>query len=210
VVKPDAISQAIVFASKAHRGQLRKGTSIPYVWHALSVGKLLQDAGAPSELVVAGILHDTVEDTSVTLEEIEERFGSRVAEVVRGCSESDKSLPWEQRKMHTIESLRTAPAEVKIVSAADKLDNLRAIRSDLEEVGDGLWKRFRRGRDKQEGYYRSVLTSLESGSEQIATHPLVCALEAEIESVFGAGSSKKSAGEARLEPMHQRRADPSG
>ena len=209
-MEPDIVSEAIILATDAHLGQLRKGTRVPYVWHPLSVGKLLQDAGAPTELVVAGVLHDTLEDTSVTVEEIEVRFGRRVMEVVRGCSESDKSLPWEDRKRQTIESLRTASAEIKIVAAADKLDNLRTIKGDLRNVGDRVWMRFKRGREKQEGYYRSVLTSLEGDSEQIAMHPLVRALEAEIESVFGTGSSGKSAARARLEPVPQRRADPSG
>ena len=207
---PDFITEAIIFATEAHRGQLRKGTSVPYIWHPLSVGRLLQDVEAPTELVVAGILHDTVEDASVTLEEIEERFGPCVAEIVLGCSESDKSLPWEERKMHKISSLSNARAEVRIVTAADKLDNLRTIRGDLREVGDRLWERFTRGRDKQERYYRRVLTSLRSGSEEIGTHPLVCALESEIEAVFGTGNSENSSGRGRFEPAQKRRSEIGG
>jgi (p)ppGpp synthase/HD superfamily hydrolase len=194
----DVVSEAVMFATHAHLGQPKKGTRAPYIWHPLSVGKLLHDVDAPLELVVAGILHDTVEDTAVTLEEIENRFGHRVAELVKGCSESDKSSSWEERKMHTIKSLRAAPDEVKIVSAADKLDNLRTINTDLRKVGDRVWKRFRRGRDKQETYYRSVLASLKSGGDEISIHPLVCALEAEIESVFGTALSEKDTGRAAL------------
>ncbi len=182
---PDTISEAIIFATKAHFGQRRKGTNVPYIWHPLSVGMLLQDAEAPTELVVAGVLHDVVEDTSVTVNEIRERFGSTIADIVQGCSEDDRNLPWEHRKTQAIEFLRTAPPEIKLVSAADKLDNLRAISSDLTKVGSGIWSRFKRGRDKQERYYRRVLTSLKNGAEQICTHPIVHALEAEIEEVFG-------------------------
>ena len=96
-------------------------------------------------MVVAGILHDTVEDTSLTLDYIREKFGSGVAQIVQGCSEPDKSLPWEQRKQHTVEFLKTASLEVRAVTCADKLHNLLTIIADYELVGDNVWDRFSRG-----------------------------------------------------------------
>src|ERR1043165_5018773 len=102
----------IEVAAKAHSGQFRKGTDIPYIAHPYAVGMILARAGCAEEMIAAGILHDTVEDTDLTLEYIKETFGERVAAIVEGCSEPDKSATWEERKRHTIEYLRTAPWEV--------------------------------------------------------------------------------------------------
>jgi len=179
------ISQAIELAAKAHSGQYRKGSSVPYVWHPLSVGKLLEDTGCSSQTIVAGILHDLVEDTSVTIGEITQRFGGEVAEIVQSCSVTDRSMPWEERKKTVIDNLKTARFEVKIVVAADKIDNLRATAADLAKLGDKVWKRFNRGREKQEWYYRNVLVSLREGAGQATDHPLIRTLELEIERVFG-------------------------
>jgi hypothetical protein len=111
------------------------------------VAKILIDAGCPEDGVVAGILHDTVEDTPVSLDEIRHTFGETVARIVEGASEPDKSKPWEERKAHTIEFLKTASEAALLVSCADKIENLEAIREDRERVGEKVWARFRRGRD---------------------------------------------------------------
>ena len=118
------IEEAIAFAAKYHAGQTRKGSSIPYIWHPLAVARLLLDHGCDDPVVVAGLLHDLVEDTPVTSGEITERFGGEVASIVDGCSEPDKSLSWEKRKRGTLAKLPGAPQEVRLVSAADKIDNL--------------------------------------------------------------------------------------
>ena len=154
------IEQAIQLAAEGHEGQVRKGTLVPYVTHPYAVGMMLARVGCSDEVVAAGILHDTVEDTHVTLQQIRERFGPRVASIVEGCSEPDKTAPWEERKRHTIEYLRTAPWEVRLVSCADKLHNLRTVAEAYERVGDEVWRRFKRGREQQEWYYRSLLTVL--------------------------------------------------
>jgi (p)ppGpp synthase/HD superfamily hydrolase len=185
VSKSKRISQAVRFAAAAHSGQYRKGTKTPYVWHPLSVGRLLDKAGCSTETIVAGILHDVVEDTSITLEQVKQRFGVEVAEILEACSVSDTTMPWEIRRKRVIEKLRTAPIEAKIVSAADKLDNLRDTAADLAVEGERVWERFNRGRQRQEWYYRNVLLSLTEGSGQAADHPLVRALELEIDRVFG-------------------------
>lgn len=177
------LEDAIAFAARAHAGHIRKGTDVPYIWHALAVGKLLQDAGCDEVVVVAGILHDTVEDTGVTLAELAERFGDRVADIVRGCSEPDKSLPWEERKQHTISSLPGAALEVRLVSAADKIDNLRSIATNRQLHGENVWERFRRGREKQEWYYRGVAQAVRVDPGQ--DHPLFAALVREAAAVFG-------------------------
>ncbi len=154
------IDDAIDVAEEAHSGQFRKGSDIPYISHPRAVARILSDAGCSEEMVVAGILHDTVEDTSLTLDYIREKFGSGVAQIVQGCSEPDKSLPWEQRKQHTVEFLKTASLEVRAVTCADKLHNLLTIIADYEIVGDNVWDRFSRGKGAQEWYYRELVASL--------------------------------------------------
>ena len=152
---------AIEVAAKAHAGQARKGTDIPYISHPYAVGMMLARAGYSEEIVAAGILHDTVEDTDLTLEWIRDNFGERVALIVEGCTEPrHRWEAWETRKAHTLEYLRTAPWEVRLVACADKLRNLRSIAADLEVAGEGVWERFTRGRAKQEWYYRGLADSL--------------------------------------------------
>jgi (p)ppGpp synthase/HD superfamily hydrolase len=180
-----AIFDAIEFAARAHRGHCRKGTGIPYIVHPLNVSRILIDAGCPEDVVVAGILHDTVEDTPVSLDEIRHRFGGAVARIVAGASEPDKSKPWEERKAHTIESLMTVPEEVLLVSCADKIENLEAIREDRERVGEEVWGRFRRGRDQQAWYYRSVLAVLAKRLTVAPGLPLVHRLKKGVAEVFG-------------------------
>ena len=179
------IDFAIEVAAKAHRNQCRKGTDIPYIVHPYAVGLLLLGAGCSEEVVVAGILHDTVEDTSMTLEDIRENFGERVASIVAGCSEPDKSLPWEVRKRHTIESLRAAPLEVRLIVCADKLHNLRTIAAEHQKIGDAVWKRFNRGRKEQEWYYRSLVESLCSPPDDERKASLFQQFRNEVENVFG-------------------------
>ena len=179
------IDFAIEFAAKAHRNQVRKGTDIPYIAHPYAVGLLLLGAGCSEEIVVAGILHDTVEDTPITLEEIRENFGEKVAAIVEGCSEPDKSLPWEARKRHTIEFLRTAPLEVRLVACADKFHNLRTIVAEYQKIGDAVWKRFNRGRKEQEWYYRALAESLYNPLDAPEKASLFQQLRNEVENVFG-------------------------
>ncbi|HSD94299.1 MAG TPA: HD domain-containing protein, partial [Syntrophales bacterium] len=166
-------------------GHFRKGTKTPCIVHPLAVAKTLIEAGCPEDGVVAGILHDTVEDTPVSLDEVRHRFGQAVARIVEGASEPDKSKPWEERKAHTIESLKTAPEGVLLVSCADKIENLNAIREDRERVGEAVWGRFRRGRDHQAWYYRSVLAVLAGRLTAAPGLPLVHRLRRAVEDVFG-------------------------
>jgi (p)ppGpp synthase/HD superfamily hydrolase len=155
-VTQSTVSKAIAFAVRAHSGQFRKGTGIPYVVHPLYVGVLLIESGCEEELVIAGFLHDIVEDTDVNLEGIRELFGDSIAELVQAVSEPDKSAPWETRKQHTLSSLETATQEVLLLSLADKLDNIRSIYNDLQREGEGLWQRFNRNKEAQAWYYHGL------------------------------------------------------
>ncbi len=144
------IDFAIEMAAKAHREQVRKGTVIPYITHLIGVAVLLAQSDCADELITAGLLHDTTEDTPIGLEDIRDQFGGYVASIGEGCSEPDKTLDWEDRKKHTIEFLKTASLDIRIVACADKLNNIRTIACDYYEIGDKVWERFNRGKKKQD------------------------------------------------------------
>lgn len=155
------IHQAITFATVSHMGQTRKGTRIPYIVHPYEVGQILTAAGADTEVICAGLLHDTVEDTAATLEDIRILFGDRVAVLVAGASE-DKSKTWRERKQHTIDYLaKEATLDELLLACADKLSNMRAIVLDYAEHGDHLWERFNEGRNQQSWYYGGLTDVLE-------------------------------------------------
>lgn len=148
---------AIGLAAQAHHRQVRKGTEIPYLTHPLAVAGILIRAGSPEHVVIAGVLHDTIEDTPVSIDLIRSQFGPNVAELVLAVSEPDKQAPWETRKSHTLDTLGSTPQpETLVVALADKLDNIRAIRDGLRTEGVGFWARFNRPKHQQEWYYRSL------------------------------------------------------
>ena len=183
------VDAALIFAARAHRHQVRKGTDVPYIVHPVGVMLLLEHAGETDpELLAAALLHDTLEDAGVTLAELSQRFGPRVADIVAGCTEPDHgSAPWETRKQHTVASLRDAPRDVQLVSAADKLHNLTSMRVEHVEQGDLLWQRFHRGRASIEWYYRAIANSL--SATDVADHPLVRELQATVTAFFGPASA---------------------
>ncbi len=153
----DRLFRAVAFAEQAHRGQFRKGTRIPYLVHPLRVAEILLRVGAPSDLAVAALLHDTLEDTDVTEADLRRAFGQRITDLVVALSEPEhRTAPWAQRKAHTVAFLRTAPEEVVLLALADKLDNLRSVAEDLRWVGEALWERFNAPRVQQEAYYRQL------------------------------------------------------
>lgn len=177
----DVVEKALLAASKNHEGQYRKNTDIPYITHPVAVGMMLMKNGYSEEIVAAGILHDTVEDTSLTLEEITRDFGEKIAEIVEGSSEPDKTLPWKDRKEHTIEFLKTASEEIRAVVCADKLHNIRSIIRDYEDVGEEVWSRFNAGKEQQKWYYTNVVESLGIQS----TFDLLIELRYEVDKLFG-------------------------
>lgn len=188
------VFEAIEFATKAHTGQFRKGTKVPYIVHPLGVAKILIEAGCSEDVAVAGILHDTVEDSSYKMDDIRREFGEEVARLVEGASEPDKSDTWENRKRHTIDILQTAPMDAVYVSLADKLANIRDIRADYEKRGDDVFLRFNRPKDKQEWYYRAMADVF---SKRIVDEPflsLVLELRFEIVKVFQGSLSAQGRG----------------
>ncbi len=157
---------ALVYASQLHRDQLRKGTHIPYVSHLLAVTALVLEHGGTEDEAIAALLHDAVEDQggSETREAIRERFGEDVAAIVDGCSDADTlpKPPWDERKKAYVGHVVIAPPSVRLVSAADKLHNARAILADYRQLGETLWDRFNGGRDGTLWYYRALADAFRS------------------------------------------------
>jgi len=161
---------ALQFALTAHKGHLRKGTQIPYVAHLLAVASIVLDYGGDEDGAVAALLHDSVEDRGVDPEEIRRRFGDKAADIVVACSDSleknpDNKADWRERKDAYLEHLKTAPPPVILVSAADKLHNVRSIVKDLLEIGHRVWTRFKGGKDGSLWYYETLVKTLKARGE---------------------------------------------
>jgi (p)ppGpp synthase/HD superfamily hydrolase len=180
-----SVFTAVEFAAKAHSGQYRKGTRVPYIIHPLGVAKILIEYGCEDDLVIAGVLHDTVEDTAVTPEDIARHFGERIKELVEQLSEPDKSDSWENRKTHTIEHLKEAPLELLLGACADKLDNLESIEEDVSRIGEAAWARFNRPKEKQRWYYRGLAEVFEQRMEDEVSKALFGRFIHEVEKIFG-------------------------
>jgi len=148
------------FASEKHSGQTRKASTIPYIAHLMGVASLVLEAGGDEDLAIAALLHDVVEDSggAPMLKEVRRGFGARVAKVVDGCTDADTypKPPWRERKEEYLRHLAAADADTRLVSAADKLNNVRSILSDYREVGEFVWARFNGGREGTLWYYRSL------------------------------------------------------
>jgi (p)ppGpp synthase/HD superfamily hydrolase len=162
----DRFDRALLYATHVHRGQVRKGTSTPYVAHLLAVSATVLEYGVDEDLAIAALLHDSVEDQGgkARLEDVRNRFGDRAARVVAARSDSladtakgERKADSEKRKQAYLKHLDTADEDVLRVSLADKVRNARSILRDLRkpEVGEAIWSRFSQPREKT-WYYRSL------------------------------------------------------
>lgn len=168
------LDRAIVFAVKAHAGTERRGKGFPYIVHPMEAMEIVATMTPDQELLAAAALHDTVEDTDLTIEQIRAEFGERVAalveaesdEVVEGVREEDS---WHQRKQAAIDRLARAPHDAKMVALGDKLSNMRAIARDYAMQGDKLWSLFHTTDPKEhEWHYRGLADSLRELSDTFA------------------------------------------
>lgn len=155
----DIYTEALIFANEAHKNQNRKGTKIPYIIHPMNVGMKLINENATDESVIAGFLHDIYEDTTFDYEYVKNKFGQKVADIVKDCSEPNRGDSWEERKQHTIEDIQSLSFESKLVALSDKTDNLTSIYLDLLSDGEDLWNRFKRGESCQRWYYRELFNA---------------------------------------------------
>jgi GTP pyrophosphokinase len=167
-VLTDRFDMAFKFASELHHNQARKGIGTPYIAHLMSVSALVLEFGGDEDQAIVALLHDAMEDQGglPTLDKIRRRFGDRVANAVRECSDSESSdpnekPPYHQRKREYLNHLRDASPDALLVSAADKLHNARAMLLDYRQLGDELWKRFNKEATKQDhlNYYRTLVTT---------------------------------------------------
>jgi len=171
------IDRALAVSATAHRHQERKGSQVPYIIHPVHVAILLMRHDFPEEVIVAAILHDVVEDTTVTIDEIGSEFGAEVARLVAAVSEQkqegNQPLPWRTRKEAQLDRLRSADRNTAALKTADAIHNLRATLTDFARIGDEVWKRFRGSPDEHLWYYATLAEILRP---QLGDHPLALEL----------------------------------
>jgi myo-inositol-1(or 4)-monophosphatase len=170
----ELLDRAIVFAVRAHAGTERRGKGFPYIVHPLEAMEIVATMTPDQELLAAAALHDTIEDTDVTIAQIQTEFGDRVAELVAMESDEphqsrDSIENWRARKQTAIDRLARASRDAKIVALGDKLSNMRAIARDYAEQGDNLWNLFHaKDRKDHEWHYRGLAASLRELQETFA------------------------------------------
>ena len=178
----DRFEQALVYVFRLHRSQIRKGTTIPYVAHLLGVTGLVLEDGGTEEEAIAALLHDAIEDQGgeQTRQEIRQKFGQTVSEIVEGCTESDTvpKPPWRERKEAHLEKIRGASRSVQRVVLADKLHNARSTLAECQQKGTEVWDKFKAGRDGALWAYRQFLLIEQSESPMLKElERVVCELE---------------------------------
>ena len=160
------VDQAIIFASKAHFGQKRKGKEVPYIVHPLEAMAIVASVTSEPELIAAAVLHDVIEDTKYTYEDLRAKFGKRVADLVEAESDEevedkDHAKSWKERKIEGIEKLKNASRDVQIIALGDKLANIRDMWRDYITVGEKLWERFHENDPKlHEWRYKELVKAL--------------------------------------------------
>ena len=181
------LDRAIIFAVKAHAGTERRGKGFPYILHPMEAVEIVATMTPDQELLAAAALHDTVEDTDVTVDQLRAEFGDRIADLVaaesdafvEGVSDEDS---WHARKQAAIDRLAKAPHDAKMVALGDKLSNMRAIARDYAVQGDALWNLFHAKDPKDhEWHYRGLADSLRELQDTFAFREF----ESLINQVFG-------------------------
>lgn len=160
--------RALRIALDAHQGQTRKIDKSPYIVHPIMVAMRLTRHGFSEEVVAAGLVHDVVEDTPLTREDLARDLGESVAALVDAVSE-DKTIPWEDRKRKYIEVVRSGSEGVKAISVCDKIHNAESLILGHSQIGAGIWQNFTRGREQQLWFQKEMLRMLQESWR----HPLV-------------------------------------
>ncbi|MBI9044313.1 MAG: HD domain-containing protein [Anaerolineaceae bacterium] len=155
--------EALCYAARLHNSQQRKGSGVPYIAHLLGVASIALEYGADEDQAIAALLHDAVEDQGglQQLEEIRQRFGERVASMVKDCSDAWTLIkpPWKKRKLAYLEHLKTVSEDVLLISCADKIHNASSILKDYRQVGETIWNRFKGKKDGTLWYYRALVSA---------------------------------------------------
>lgn len=180
------LQRAVNLAIQAHSGQVRKGKFVvPYVTHPLTVGLILAKIGADEDVIVAGILHDSIEDTDVTKEDIQKEFGDEVAQMVDDVTEQDKSLPWHERKNLALEHIPHMNHGSLLVKSADLLHNLTDITQDYKKEGDGIFERFHASKKEQLERYEKLIMVIDTVWTENPLLPDLHGALFEIENLWG-------------------------
>jgi (p)ppGpp synthase/HD superfamily hydrolase len=189
-----SLQKAFRYAAAKHYGQARKQSAVPYLSHLMAVTSLVLEGGGDEEMAMAALLHDVVEDCGgmPRLREVHKKFGVRVAKIVEGCTDSfsDPKLPWIVRKKEYIKRLKHEDAETRLVSASDKLHNVRTVITDYRQHGESIWKRFSGGREGTLWYYRALSDEFQRRKPNRITRELALAVE-ELERTAGVKRSAR-------------------
>ncbi len=192
------LQRAFRYAAEKHDGQTRKQTAVPYLSHLMAVASLVLEAGGDEDMAIAALLHDVVEDCGgmPRLREVKKQFGARVAKIVEGCTDSfgEPKAEWIDRKKDCLREVRHADVDTRLVSASDKLHNVRTILSDYRKDGDAIWSRFSGKKEGTLWYYRALSDEYGRRSPNRITRELQIVV-AELERAVRrpARSSKKAA-----------------
>ena len=172
----DRFETALIMAHRLHRSQERKGSSVPYISHLMSVSALVLEEGGSEDEAIAALLHDAIEDQggSGTRDLLKVTFGDRVCAIIEGCTESDvqPKPAWRERKERHLAQLVNAPPSVVRVTVADKLHNVRSLLADYDRMGEDIWERFGGGKVGTIWYYREMLVRLRSTIDSVSLREL--------------------------------------
>ena len=184
----EQFEKALVYATRLHANQVRKGTKVPYLSHLLSVAALVIENGGDEDQAIAALLHDAVEDQGgkPRLEEIRQMFGNKVARIVDGCTDAYNfpKPPWRERKENYLLRLREEPPEVRLVSLADKVHNARSLLATLKLEGKNAWSRFNGGQQGTIWYYKELAREFQATGDDALTREFSHTIS-EIETLFG-------------------------
>lgn len=178
----ERLDRAVALVTEAFRTHYRKGSGVPYLTHLFQVMVTVGEYGGDEDQMIAALLHDYLEDVKgATGEELEERFGPRVRRLVEQLSDTTEhpKPPWRERKVTYLDELRYEPAELKLISASDKLHNARSILRDLHLIGEELWERFTGKKDGSLWYYEAVVDALGEGW----SHPILEELRETVDAI---------------------------
>jgi (p)ppGpp synthase/HD superfamily hydrolase len=191
------LQRAFRYAAEKHAGQTRKQTAVPYLSHLMAVASLVLEAGGDEDMAIAALLHDVVEDCGgmPRLREVRGQFGARVAKIVEGCTDSfgEPKAEWVERKRDYLRELKHADAETRLVSASDKLHNVRTILADYRRDGESIWERFTGRKEGTLWYYRALSDEYQRRGSNRNTRELEIAV-AQLESAVAKKQSRQSKG----------------
>jgi len=182
------LQRAFRYAAEKHAGQTRKQSAVPYISHLMAVASLVLEAGGDEDMAIAALLHDVVEDCGgmPRLREVRKQFGARVAKIVEGCTDTfgEPRPEWVERKKDYLREVKHAGAETRLVSASDKLHNVRTILADYRQHGEAIWTRFTGKREGTLWYYRALSDEYQRRGPNRITRELEIAV-AELELAVG-------------------------